>query len=106
MLLFPSQHRRHTGKPQTENIVSTVLVIFQKLMVRKWLHVTGAINGTTFPVKESQQMSSRTPKFHGHAVNVIRLAYACVCACYVHACRLNVIQVTSFFSSTCRLYCI
>jgi len=62
-------------------------------MMRKWLHVTGAMNGTTFPVKESQQMSSRTPKFHGHAVNVIRLAYAC----YAHACRLNVIQVTSFF---------
>ena len=30
---------------------------------------------------KSQQMSSRTPKIHGHAVNVIRLAYAC----YAHA---------------------
>ena len=54
--------------------VSIACVVFQKLMGRKWLHVTGAMNGTTFLRKNPSRCLSRAPKVHGHAVNVIKLA--------------------------------
>ena len=91
MLPFPSQ-RRHAGKPQTENISVYCSCRLPETDGEKMAACDRCNEWYHLSCDKSQQMSSRTPKFHGHAVNVIRLAYAC----YAHACRLNVIQVTSF----------
>ena len=80
MLPFPSQ-RRHAGKPQTENISVYCSCRLPETDGEKMAACDRCNEWYHLSCDKSQQMSSRTPKIHGHAVNVIRLAYAC----YAHA---------------------